>query len=47
MVGGLAFLLLFLRGGEANISGSVGLKLVCGGSLLSGEEGVSKKWKCL
>ena len=47
VVGGLAFLLLFLGGGEANISGSVGLKSVCGGSLLSGEEGVSKKLKCV
>ena len=43
VVGGLAFLFLFLGGGEANISGSVGLKSVSGGSLLSGEEGVSRK----
>ena len=41
VVGGLAFLFLFLRGGEVNISGSIGLKLVSGGFLLSGEEGVS------
>ena len=41
VVGGLAFLFLFLGGGEANISGSIGLKSVSGGSLLSGEEGVS------
>ena len=41
MVGGLAFLFLFLRGGEANISGSIGLKLVSGGFSSSGEEGVS------
>ena len=47
MVGGFAFLFLFLGGGEANISGSVGLKSVSGGSLSSGEEGVSRKWKCV
>ena len=41
VVGGLAFLLLFLGGGKANISGSIGLKSVSGGSSLSGEEGVS------
>ena len=45
VVGKLAFLFLFLRGGEANISGSVGLKSVSGGSLSSGEEGVSRKGK--
>ena len=47
VVGGLAFLFLFLRGGEANISGSVGLKSVSGGPLSSGEEGVSRKGKCV
>ena len=47
VVGGLAFLFLFLGGSEANISGSVGLKSVSGGSLSSGEEGVSRKWKCV
>ena len=41
VVGGLAFHFLFLRGGEVNISGSIGLKLVSGGFSLSGEEGVS------
>ena len=41
VVGGLAFLFLFLRGGEANISGSTGLNSVSGGFSLSGEEGVS------
>ena len=34
VVGGFAFLFLFLRGGEANISGSVGLKSVSGGSFV-------------
>ena len=41
VVGGLAFLFLFLGGGEANISGSVGLKSVSGGFLSNGKEGVS------
>ena len=41
VVGELAFLFLFLRGGEANISGSIGHKSVSGGFLSSGEEGVS------
>ena len=41
VVGELFFLLLFLGGGEANISGSVGLKSVSGGFSSSGEEGVS------
>ena len=41
VVGELAFLFLFLRGGETNISGSVGLKSVSGGFSSSGEEGVS------
>ena len=40
VVGELFFLLLFLGGGEANISGSTGLNSVSGGFLLSGEEGV-------
>ena len=47
VVGEFTFLFLFLGGGEANISGSVGLKSVSGGSLSSGEEGVSRKWKCV
>ena len=47
VVGRLAFLFLFNGGGEADISGSVGLKSVSGGSLLSGEEGVSRKGKCV
>ena len=47
VVGELAFLFLFLGGGEANISGSVGLKSVSGGSLSSGEKGVSRKGKCV
>ena len=41
VVGQLFFLLLFLGGGEANISGSTGLNSVNGGFLSSGEEGVS------
>ena len=41
VVGGLAFLFLFLGGGEANISESIGPKSVSGGSLSNGEEGVS------
>ena len=41
VVGALAFLFLFLRGGEANISGSIRLKSVSGGSWSNGQEGVS------
>ena len=41
VVGELFFLLLFLGGGEANISGSTGLNSVSGGFSSSGEEGVS------
>ena len=41
VVGELFFLLLFLGGGEANISGLTGLNSVSGGFLSSGEEGVS------
>ena len=41
VVGELFFLLLFLRGGEANISGSTGFNSVNGGFSLSGEEGFS------
>ena len=37
----LFFLLLFLRGGEANMSGLTGLNSVRGGFSSSGEEGVS------
>ena len=40
-VGGFAFLFLFLGGGEANISGSIGPKSVSGGSWSNGDEGVS------
>ena len=40
VVGELFFLLLFLRGGEANISGLTGFNSVSGRFLLSGEEGV-------
>ena len=39
-VRGDAFLFLFLGGGEANISGSMGLNSVSGGSWSNGEEGV-------
>ena len=41
VVGGLAFLFLFLGGEETNISGSIGPKSVRGGSLSKGKEGVS------
>ena len=41
VVGELFFLLLFLGGGEANISGLTGLNSVSGGFSSSGEEGVS------
>ena len=41
VVGGLSSLFLFLGGGEANISGSIGPKSDSGGSLSNGEEGVS------
>ena len=41
VVGELFFLLLFLGGGEASISGSIGLKSVSGGFSSSGEEGAS------
>ena len=41
VVGGLAFLFLFLRGGKANISGSLGPKSVSGGFLSKGDGGVS------
>ena len=41
VVGELFFLLLFLRGGEANISGSMGLSAVSVGFSSSGEEGIS------
>ena len=41
VVGELFFLLLFLRGGEANILGSTGLNSVSGGFSSSGEECVS------
>ena len=37
VVGELFLFLLFLGGGEANISGSTGLNSVSGGFLLSGE----------
>ena len=40
VVGELFFLLLFLRGGEANISGLTGFNSVSGGFSTSGEEGV-------
>ena len=41
VVVGLASLFLFLGGGKANISGSIGPKSDSGGSLSNGEEGVS------
>ena len=41
VVGELFFLFLFLGGGEANISGLMGLSSVSGGFLSSDEEGVS------
>ena len=41
VVGELLFLLLFLGGGEANISGLTGFNSVSGGFSLSGEVGVS------
>ena len=40
VVGRVAFLLLFLRGDEENISGLIGPKSVSGGSLSKGDEGV-------
>ena len=40
-VGGFAFLFLFSGGGEANISGLIGPKLVSGGSCPNDDEGVS------
>ena len=40
IVGGLAFLFLFLGGSEANMSGSIGPRSVSGGSFSNGEEGV-------
>ena len=39
VLGGVAFLFLFLGGGEANMSGSIGPKSVSGGSLSKGDGG--------